>query len=110
AVAGGRQGATRGKRAPRMCSWYQIQASGLIGSPTVPSSRSDERSCLRGYSSPHRIIERIAVGAVYRIETWYFSTIAQKRSLSGQSGAPSYIRQVAPAATGPHTLSDCPLP
>ena len=28
-----------------MCSWYQTHASGLIGSPTDPSSRSDERSC-----------------------------------------------------------------
>src|SRR5436309_5322353 len=69
---------TIGQRPPPMFSLYQIHASGLIGSPTVPSSRSDDRSCLRGNSSPQRIIERIAVGAVYRIETWYFSTIAQR--------------------------------
>ena len=28
-----------------MCSWYQTHASGLIGSPTDPSSRSVDRSC-----------------------------------------------------------------
>ena len=50
-----------------MCRWYQIQASGLIGSPTVPSSRSDQRSCLAACSGPHFIWARIAVGAVYRI-------------------------------------------
>ena len=44
--------------------WYQIQASGLIGSPTVPSRRSDDRSCLSGHSVPHFMNARIAVGAV----------------------------------------------
>src|SRR3954451_11958401 len=63
------QVSTIGQRPAPMFSLYQIHASGLIGSPTVPSSRSDDRSCLRGKSSPQRIIERIAVGAVYRIET-----------------------------------------
>ena len=33
------QVSTMGQRPPPMCSWYQIQASGLIGSPTLPSSR-----------------------------------------------------------------------
>src|SRR5690606_21847666 len=47
-----------------MFSWYQIQASGLMGSPTVPSSRSDDRSCLAGCSSPHFMNARMAVGAV----------------------------------------------
>src|SRR5918996_6099230 len=31
---------------------YQTHASGLIGSPTVPSRRSEERSHRFGYSSP----------------------------------------------------------
>ncbi len=31
----------RARASPPMCSWYQIHASGLIGSPTEPSSRSD---------------------------------------------------------------------
>src|SRR3954470_23369141 len=35
---------TIGQRPPPMCSWYQTHASGLIGSPTDPSSRSDERA------------------------------------------------------------------
>src|ERR1044072_4521327 len=43
---------------------YQTHASGLIGSPTVPSRRSDERSQRFGYSSPQRTNVRIAVGAV----------------------------------------------
>ena len=42
--------------------WYQRHASGLIGSPTVPSSRSVERSCRLGHASPKRISPRIAVG------------------------------------------------
>ena len=32
---------TTGQRSPPMCFQYQTQASGLIGSPTVPRSRSD---------------------------------------------------------------------
>ena len=32
---------TIGVRPPPMCSWYQSQASGLIGSPTEPSRRSE---------------------------------------------------------------------
>ncbi len=43
---------------------YQTHASGLIGSPTLPSSRSDERSHRFGNASPHRMNVRIAVGAV----------------------------------------------
>ena len=58
------QVSTIGQRPPPMCSWYQIQASGLIGSPTVPSSRSDERSCFSAYCGPHFMWARIAVGAV----------------------------------------------
>src|SRR5277367_1894105 len=48
-------------------SRYQIHASGFIGSPTVPSNRSDDRSWRAGYSEPHFMKVRIAVGAVYRI-------------------------------------------
>ena len=36
---------TTGIAPPPMCSRYQIQASGLMGSPTVPRSRNEERSC-----------------------------------------------------------------
>jgi hypothetical protein len=46
------------------CSRYHIQASGLIGSPTVPSTRSDERSYLSRMSLPHFMNVRISVGAV----------------------------------------------
>src|SRR5437016_11746661 len=58
------QVSTIGQRPPPIFSWYHIHASGLIGSPTVPSRRSDERSCFATHSSPQRINARIAVGAV----------------------------------------------
>jgi hypothetical protein len=55
---------TIGQRSPPIVRRYHIQASGLIGSPTVPSRRNDDRSWRAGYSSPHRMKARIAVGAV----------------------------------------------
>src|SRR5215471_11070682 len=54
---------TIGQRPPPITWWYQSQAFGLIGSPTVPSSRSEDRSCLSGCSTPHLMHARIAVGA-----------------------------------------------
>src|SRR4051794_31494716 len=95
------QVSTTGHRPPPMCCQYQTHASGLIGSPTLPRSRSDERSRDAGHSAPHFMNVRIAVGAVYRIVTPYFSTICQSRSLSGKSGVPSYRTLVAPLARGP---------
>src|SRR3982751_5704744 len=32
-----------------ICSRYHIHASGLMGSPTDPSRRSDDRSCFAGH-------------------------------------------------------------
>ena len=58
------QVSTTGQRPPPMTFQYQTHASGLIGSPTVPSRRSDERSQRFGYSSPQRMKVRMAVGAV----------------------------------------------
>src|SRR2546425_2731540 len=58
------QVSTIGQRLAPMVSLYQIQASGLIGSPTVPSKRSDFKSCFLGHSIPHFMNARIAVGAV----------------------------------------------
>src|SRR5688500_10350179 len=58
------QVSTIGHLPPPICSWYHIHASGLIGSPTLPSSRSDDRSYFAGHSSPQRMNARIAVGAV----------------------------------------------
>ena len=100
---------TMGQRPPPMCRWYHIHASGLIGSPTEPRRRRVERSCRAGCASPHFMNARIAVGAVYRMVTPWRSTIDQKRSRSGQSGAPSYITQVAPLASGPYTRYECPV-
>src|SRR6478672_10054447 len=39
------QVSTIGQRSPPTTFRYHIHASGLIGSPTDPRSRSDERSC-----------------------------------------------------------------
>ena len=58
------QVSTIGQRSPPMTAWYHSQAFGLIGSPTVPSSRSEDRSCLAGYWAPHFMQARMAVGAV----------------------------------------------
>src|SRR6478752_4990410 len=58
------QVSTMGQRPLPMISLYQIHASGLMGSPTEPSTRSDDMSCLFGYSLPQRTKARIAVGAV----------------------------------------------
>ena len=59
------QVSTTGQRPPPMCCQYQTHASGLMGSPTEPSSR--RRATCRagsGYSSPQRMKVRMAVGAV----------------------------------------------
>ena len=55
---------TIGQRSPPITFQYQTHASGLIGSPTVPSTRREERSWRRGYSSPIFTNERMSVGAV----------------------------------------------
>src|SRR5687767_5160482 len=58
------QVSTIGQRPRPTVSWYHIQASGLIGSPTVPRMRSDDRSYFFGRSPPALISDLIAVGAV----------------------------------------------
>ena len=58
------QVSTIGQRASPTVSKYQRQASGLIGSPTLPSRRSDLREARFTGASPSRISARIAVGAV----------------------------------------------
>jgi hypothetical protein len=60
---------TTGVRPPPMLLWYQSHASGLIGSPTLPRTRSDDRSCFCGHDSPCFMKARIAVGAQYRMLT-----------------------------------------
>src|SRR3954463_4423744 len=92
---------TTGQRSPPMTFQYQTHASGLIGSRPGRGSRNEDMSCLAGSSVPHRMNERIAVGAVYRMLTRYFSMIDHQRSLSGQSGAPSYSTPVVWFASGP---------
>ncbi len=63
------QASTTGAWLSPICSRYHIQASGLIGSPTEPSRRSELRSCRRAYSGPHFMWVRMAVGEVYRMVT-----------------------------------------
>src|ERR1700758_1720622 len=55
---------TIGQRLWPIFSRYHIHASGLIGSPTVPSRRKLSILFLFGHSSPHLMKVRIAVGAV----------------------------------------------
>ena len=58
------QVSTIGQRPSPTTRWYHSQASGLIGSPTEPSRRSDARLVFLTGASPSRISERMAVGAV----------------------------------------------
>ena len=57
------QVSTTGVRSPPMYWRYQTYASGLIGSPTEPRIRSEDRSNFSGISAPHFMNVRIAVGA-----------------------------------------------
>ena len=77
---------TTGQRSPPMYFQYQAHASGLIGSPTLPSRRSGERSSPAKASCPYFIRARMAVGAVYRMVA-YLAAIWAHRSLSGWSMA-----------------------
>src|SRR5687767_7153620 len=83
------QVSTTGQRSPPMYFQYHAQASGLIGSPTDPSKRSDDRSSPPNASWPYFIRARMAVGAVYRMVALYFAATWAHRSLSGWSIAPS---------------------
>ena len=58
------QVSTIGQRPSPTTRWYHSQASGLIGSPTVPSSCRLVREVFFTGSSPACIRARIAVGAV----------------------------------------------
>src|SRR5437868_9736432 len=55
---------TMGQRSFPITRLYQSHAAGLIGSPTLPSTRNDDRSRWFGQSSPCFTNERIAVGDV----------------------------------------------
>src|ERR1700735_5892840 len=57
------QVSTIGQRSPPITLWYQSHAFGLIGSPTLPSRRREERSCSSGHFAPHLMQALIAVGA-----------------------------------------------
>src|SRR5271154_1291108 len=58
------QVSTIGHRLWPISSRYHIQASGLIGSPTVPNRRRLSILCFFGHALPHLAKVRIAVGAV----------------------------------------------
>src|SRR5258708_38417734 len=78
-----------GSSAP-VTSRYQIHASGLIGSPTDPSSLREERSYFSGHCCPKRIRARIAVGVVYQTLTPYFWMMRHHLPVFGTSNDPSY--------------------
>ena len=103
------QVSTIGQRSWPMFSWYRIHASGLIGSPTEPSSRSELRSRRAAILTPaheradrgrRRVEDRHAVALDQLPET------VRRRPV----GAPSYIRIVAPVASGrkPHSVARHP--
>ena len=52
--------------------WYQRQASGLMGSPTVPRMRRLAREYFVTKLSPKLIRLRMAVGAVYKVVTYKY--------------------------------------
>jgi hypothetical protein len=52
-------------------------------------------------SAPHFMKVRIAVGAQYKMLTWYFAISSHHLPLWGVSGVPSYMTEVAPLAKGP---------
>ena len=58
------QVSTIGQRPSPTTRWYQSQASGLIGSPTLPEQAQGRREVRFTGSSPSRIRARMAVGAV----------------------------------------------
>src|SRR4051812_37020740 len=55
---------TIGQRSLPITRWYHIHAAGLMGSPTEPSRRIEDRSRPLGHWSPCLIKARIAVGDV----------------------------------------------
>ncbi len=58
------QVSTIGAEFAPITSRYQRHASGLIGSPTLPSTRMLDRSWAAGISLPHFMNVRTSVGAV----------------------------------------------
>src|SRR5579875_2114925 len=103
------QVSTTGVRSPPKLVRYQIHASWLIGAPTEPSSRSEDRSCPAGTSLPHFMNVRMVVGAVYKIVILYFSIISNQRCSFGVLGVPSYMNDVARFASGPYTMYEWPV-
>ncbi len=72
-------------------------ASGLSGSPTLPTKRSELRSCAVATSAPARMSMRTAVGAVYQTSTRSSSITEYQRSASN---SPSSMMLVTPQVSG----------
>lgn len=68
-----------------------------MGSPTVPSSRSDVKSCFSGYSGPHRENARMAVGAVYKMVALYRP---EHHGVGPRSGRTPALPQITPERDG----------
>src|SRR6266699_3614922 len=84
-----------GTRDPPTVSNSHRYGSGFQGSPVVTKVRKDERS-LAG--SPWGISARVRVGERPSDVTRSCSTVRQRRSWAGQSGAPSANTMVPPSA------------
>ena len=106
------QVSTIGHDSSPMCSWYHIHASGLIGSPTVPSTRRVEITTSRPLRTPLHEGSNggrggVELGDAVTLddvpETIFLprSPVAFSLFGAGVSGVPSYITDVAPFVSGP---------
>ena len=96
------QVSTMGQRSPPMWVRYQIQASGLMGSPTDPRRRRLERSCEAG-----QLLAPLHEGpdggrrGVEDVDLVLLDEAATSGRAPGVSGVPSYMTEVVPLASGP---------
>ena len=96
------QVSTMGQRSPPMTSWYQIQASGLMGSPTVPSTcRLRQVVAVGLLAAPLHEGPDGGGGGVELRDPVALDRCPRGGRCPGWLGAPSYITLVAPLASGP---------
>src|SRR5919202_3340205 len=77
------QVSTIGQRPPPTCSWYHSHARGLMGSPTVPRSLKDERSCFSRPAVPPLMNALMAVGGVQRKGAFLYSSVFHQQLRPG---------------------------
>jgi len=84
-------------------------ASGLMGSPTEPMTRSADRSCAATGAGPKGMSARVAVGEMYSAVARWRAAVAHTRSGAGCVGVPSVMTTCAPARSGPYVVYVCPV-